>query len=113
LYRPCGKNPQQLSQELERHHSKLLEWSYLRLVDLNLARGKPLPKLVALLEELETTKQSAVLSEKLGDLCVAQGKPSSAVHAYGQALKLSPSPQQRIRLMLTLGEKLAALEREP
>ena len=29
-----------------------------------------------------------------------------------QALKLEPSPQQRLRLLLTLGEKLVALERD-
>jgi len=30
-----------------------------------------------------------------------------------QALKLDPSPQQRVRLTLELGDKLLALEREP
>ena len=64
------------------------------------------------LEALELTKQSAVLSEKLGDLYAGLGKPSSAVHAYENALKLDPSPQQKIRLRLTLGEKLAELKRE-
>ena len=62
--------------------------------------------MIALLEELGPTKESAVLSEKLADLYAAQGKPFSAVHAYVQALKLDPSPQQRLRLLLTLGEKL-------
>jgi tetratricopeptide (TPR) repeat protein len=54
-----------------------------------------------------------VLSEKLGDLYGTIGKPSSAVHAYAQALKLDPSPLQRLRLLLTLGEKLPPLNREP
>jgi tetratricopeptide (TPR) repeat protein len=49
-----------------------------------------------------------VLTEKLADLCAAQGKPSSAIDAYERALKLNPSPEQRIRIRLTLGEKLAA-----
>src|SRR5439155_9761813 len=112
LYRPFGKNPEQLHHELEQRHSKLIQWSWLRLVNMNLANGKPLAHLVTLLEELETTKQSAVLSEKLGDLYADQGKPSSAVHAYAAALKLDPSPQQRLRLMLTLGLKFLALERD-
>ena len=73
--------------------------------DLNLAAGKPMAELVALLEQLETTRHSAVLTEKLGDLYAAQGKPSSAVHKYRQALQLDPSPQQRVRLLLTLGRK--------
>jgi hypothetical protein len=111
LYRPFGKHPETLHLELERSHNKLLEWSYLRLVNINLANGKPLTDWVIFLEELSLTRQSAVLSEKLGDLYSAQGKPSSSVHAYEQALKLEPSPQQRIRLMLVIGEKLVLLDR--
>ncbi|MGA2865879.1 MAG: TIGR03790 family protein [Verrucomicrobiota bacterium] len=113
LYRPFGKNPDQLFQELEARDSPCREWCYLRLLDLNLANGKPLPEGVAFLEQLELAKHSAVLSEKLADLYAALGKPSSAAHTYAQALALAPSPQQRIRLRLALGEKLAALNREP
>jgi len=111
LYRPFAKSPDQLHRELAARDSKLLEWSYLRLVDLNQAAGKPLAELIALLEQLEATKHSAILSEKLADLYAAQGKPSSTVYMYRQALQLDPSPQQRIRLLLTLGEKLLAQER--
>ncbi len=113
LYRPFGEDPDRLRQELEQRKSKLLEWSWLRMIDINQALGKPTAELVAFLEQLELTKQSAVLSEKLGDLYAAQGKPSSAVYAYRQALKLEPAPEQRIRLLLTLGEKLLALNRAP
>lgn len=112
LYRPFGKNPQLLHGELERRHSKLIEWSHLRVVNLNLARNTPVAELVGYLDQIDTTKQSAVLKEKLADLYAAQGKPSSAALTYQQALKLDPSPQQRIRLRLTLGEKLTALNRD-
>ncbi len=112
LYRPYGRNPEQLFQELEARASPWREWCYLRLLDLNLANGKPLPDGAAFLEQLELTRHSAVLSEKLADLYAALGKPSSAVHAYEQALALDPSPQQRLRLRLTLGEKLAGLDRD-
>jgi len=111
LYRPFGKNPEQLHVQLEREKSKSIEWSYLRLVNINLANGKPLVDWIGFLENLELTKQSAVLSEKLADLYIAQGKPSSAVHAYTDALKLDPSPQQRIRLILATAEKLVSLQR--
>lgn len=110
LYRPFGKDADQLHRQLAVRHSKLLEWSYLRLVNLNLAMGKRMAVVVDLLEQLDLTKKSAVLTEKLGDLYWAQGKPSSAVHAYAQALELDPSPQQRLRLRLTLGERLAAAD---
>jgi tetratricopeptide (TPR) repeat protein len=65
-----------------------------------------------LLENLDATTNSAVLTEKLADLCVAQGKPSSAIELYERALKLSPSPQQKIRIRLTLGEKLQAANQD-
>jgi hypothetical protein len=112
LYRPAGKNPEQLHRELEERRSKLVEWSWLRLADANLANGKPAASLVSLLEELAVTKQSAVLTEKLGELYAAQGKPSSAIHSFMEALKLDPSPQQRLRLRLTLGERLMAQDRD-
>jgi uncharacterized protein (TIGR03790 family) len=111
LYRPFGKNPDQLQEDLLRRQSPWIEWSYLRLADLNQANGKPVSEIVTLLEELELTKKSAVLSEKLGDLCLGQGKPSSAVHAYLQALQSAPSQQQRVRITLAVGEQLAALDR--
>jgi uncharacterized protein (TIGR03790 family) len=113
LYRPFGRIPEELNADLERRHSKLVEWSYLRLANLNQANSKPLSSVAALIENLPATKQSAVLTEKLGDLYGALGKPSSAVHYYAQALGLDPSPQQRLRLLLTLGEKLPPLNREP
>jgi tetratricopeptide (TPR) repeat protein len=111
LYRPFSKNADLLHRELAVKHSKMLEWSFLRLVNLNLVMGKPMASVVQLLEELDLTKKSAVLTEKLGDLYTAQGKPSSAVHEYTQALGLGPSPEQRLRLRLTLGDRLLVLDR--
>lgn len=106
LYRPFGKNPDVLKDELFRRNSKLLDWYYLRLLNVNLAAGKPIADGVAVLEQFENTKSSAILTEKLGNLYAAQGKPASAAHAYQEALKLDPTPQQRLRLQLALGEKL-------
>lgn len=111
LYRPFGRDPDALQRELERRHSPWLEWACFRLVDFKLARRVPVAEAVAYLEENELTRKSAVLMEKLGALYEAQGKPSASAWAYEQALKLAPSPQQRVRLMLGLGEKLVALDR--
>ena len=109
LYRPFAKNPDDLHRELEQRHSDLVAWYFVHVINLNLARGRPAGDGAAFLEQLDLTRQSACLTEKLGDLYLAQGKPSSAVHEYRLALKLHPSPQQHIRLLLTLGEKLIAL----
>lgn len=113
LYRPYGRIPDVVHMDLQRRHSPWLAWSYLRLVDLNLANGKPLAEVVNLLEQIDLTRTNAVLTEKLADLYAAQGKPSSAVYSYAQALKLNPSPVQALRLRLTLAEKLLTLDRDP
>jgi len=112
LYRPFGKNPVKLHEELEQSHNPLVAWSHLRVMNLNLVRGANVGEVVNYFENLETTRHSAVLKEKLADLYAAQGKPSSAALTYQQALKLKPSPQQRVRLHLVLGEKLETLNRD-
>ena len=108
LYRPFGKSPVGLHQELSERHNPLVEWSYLRLFNVDLARGISPTNLTAFIESSGIATNSAVLTEKLAELCTAQGKPSSAINAYERALKLNPSPEQRIRIQLVLGEKLAA-----
>jgi uncharacterized protein (TIGR03790 family) len=110
LYRPFGGDADRRHRELYARDSKLIEWSWLRLANLNLAFGKPRAEVVALLEEVVAVKPSAVLMEKLGDLYAEQGKPSSAIHACRRALELEPSPQQRVRLLFTLGGRLLAQE---
>jgi uncharacterized protein (TIGR03790 family) len=112
LYRPFGKPPDDLHKDLARRKSKLLEWSFLRLVNLHLVAGQSQSEVAKFLEDFALTKESAVLSEKLGDLYAALGKPSSAAHAWAEALKLGPTPQQRVRVTLEMGEKLASLDRE-
>ena len=112
LYRPFGKSLQLSHVEFVRQHNPLVEWSHLRVVDLALAHGAPVVQLVNYLEGIGTTTNSAVLTEKLANLYVAQGKPSSAIETFQRALTLNPSPEQRIRIRLTLGEKLLAQNRE-
>lgn len=112
LYKPFGRDLDQLHDTLLQQHSKMLEWYYLRVVDLNLAIGKPVVECAEFLEQLDVAKKSAVLTEKLAEIYSNQGKPSSAIFEYERALKLDPSPQQRIRLMLTVAEKLAEASRD-
>ncbi len=112
LYRPFGQSPQKLHAELSRTHNVLDEWAYLRLVNLGLVHGARLMEVSQILENLDAATNSAVLTEKLGDLYEAEGKPSSAILTWQNALRLKPSPQQHIRLRLTLGEKLQAQGRE-
>ena len=112
LYRPFGQPAQSLHEALARRHSPLIEWSYLRLVNLDRVRGLPLARLANFLDNLETTTNSAVLTEKLADYYEMLGKPSSAIETYQLALTRNPSPEQRIRIHLTLGDKLAAQSRK-
>jgi uncharacterized protein (TIGR03790 family) len=112
LYRPFAKDPSELHAEFARTHNPLIEWSYLRIVDLGLVHRAPVAQLATFLETIPATTNSAVLTEKLADLFEMQGKPSPAIETRQRALTLNPSPEQRIRIRLTLGEKLLAQNRE-
>ncbi len=111
LYRPFGRNLDKLTRRLQERNDPFLQWAYLRLLDLNVAAGKPATDAASILEQLPLTKTSPILSEKLGGLYESLGKPSSAADMFLQALKLDPSPQQRLRLRLTLGSQLPPLNR--
>jgi len=112
LYRPFLTSGQSLHEALMRRHSPLLEWSYLRLMNLDHVRGLPAAQLANFLENLDTTTNSAVLTEKLADLYETQGKPSAAIETWQLALTRHPSAEQRIQLRLLLAEKLTAQDRE-
>jgi len=112
LYRPFGWKPKELHEELDRRHSPLIEWSHLRVVNLNLVTDLPAQELVSYLEQLPVTKQSAILEQRLGELYLGLGKASDGAEAYVRALRLKPSPQQRVHLQLAAGSLLGALEKE-
>ncbi len=112
LYRPFAKEPSVLHAELARTHDPLIEWSFLRVVNLRLIHGAPVAQLAAFLETIPATANSAVLTEKLAGLYEMQGNLFPAIKTFQRALTLNPSPEQRIRIRLTLGEKLQAQHRE-
>jgi uncharacterized protein (TIGR03790 family) len=112
LYRPFGrKQVEQEQQNLEKRHSKLLEWAQLRDVNQRLVQGAPPAEAIAYLEKTPMTHQSAVLTEKLAELYSQAGKAEDSVKSLQQVLKLGPTPQQRVRVTLTLGVRLMALGR--
>ncbi len=104
LYCPFGQPPDVLHYKLEKAKNPLVEWSHLRVVDLNEASGLGVDELIKYMEQIPTTAKSAVLTEKLGDLRRKKNAVSAACDSYTAALKLKPSPQQEIRLLLTIGE---------
>ncbi len=108
LYQPFKKTLPELHAQLVRDHNPLLEWSFNRLINLDLVHGVRVPILASFLENLPATAHSAVLTEKLATLYDAWGKPDSATAAWQRALTLNPTPEQRLRLRRTLAEKLVA-----
>ncbi len=111
LYRPYALNPQQLHERLAKEKNPLIEWSHLRVVDLNRVVGSRDTELVTYLEELPETAGSAVLTEALGDLYGAIGKPNSAVLMYRRALTRATSRPQKARLSMALVDKLLILQK--
>ncbi|MGC9944294.1 MAG: TIGR03790 family protein [Verrucomicrobiota bacterium] len=106
LYRPFRKSPQELHAQLTQDQNPLIEWSWNRVVNLDLVKGLRASRLASFLEDLPVTDQSAVLMEKLAELDDLSGKPDSAIESWQRALTLHPTPQQRIRIRRTLAEKL-------
>ena len=102
LYRPQHKKPSVQHDELEKSKNKLLEWSLLRVVNINLATGLPADQVIQFLRERPETKSSALLSEKLGDILKSKGKWIDAVKSYQAALTLDPTPQQRLEIIFSL-----------
>lgn len=104
LYRPVTG-----LQKLEREKDAPSEWALLAMLVQREASGLPPTEAVRTVEFSPVTRRSAVLTEKLGDVYLAQGKMSDALDMYEGALRRGPSPMQRLRLLLSLAEKRAAL----
>jgi len=106
LYQPFAKPLQKLIEDQQEAHSKTIEWSYLRAVNIGLLSGRRPPEMVNFLLSLPVTKESPVLQEKLGDLYYAMGKPASAIEAYENCLKNVQSRLQRVRIRQYLANVL-------
>lgn len=104
LYRPIARPSLELHQDLLRRKSKLVEWSHLKVVNLNLTTGMPADKLIEYLETTSETRESSVLLEKLGDLYYLKAQWDEAAAKYREALQRGPSRQQKVRLYLTLAQ---------
>ncbi len=112
LYRPFSRSMIELQkQNLERHQSGLMEWVYLEELNRHLVHGMPPTEAVNLLEGAPMTRQSAVLTEKLAELYFQTGRADASVKALQQVLRLNPTPQQRVRVTLTLGAGLMTMNR--
>lgn len=106
LYRPFGRPALQQHEDLVRRNSKLVEWSQLKVVNMNQGNGLPPEKLIEYLESTPQTPTSAVLLEKLGDLYFLKAHWPEAISSYRKALDQGPSPQQQVRLTLSLARTL-------
>jgi uncharacterized protein (TIGR03790 family) len=108
LYRPFGKTPREQAETLERRHSKLIEWADLRYADESLVLGRKPAEVVQYLLGPGLPQDSAVLAEKLADLYRMDGQDELSIKALRRALKLGPTPLQKVRLTLSLSDRLVA-----
>lgn len=111
LYRPFGQPLEKRALELARRHSPLLPWALLATANRRLAAGDPPPAVAQWLAGEDALTNHAVLRQKLGDLFVLDGNLAAAAAEYAAALKLDPSPQQRIHLQWGTARMLATLDR--
>lgn len=111
LYRPFKLNAQQLHERLARNGSDLIEWSHLRVVNLNQVMDANPNELINYLNQIPETKTSAVLLEKLAGLFIDVGKPNSAMITYRNALKYATSKPQRARISFALADHLLKMKK--
>ncbi len=106
LYCPFSQPPMITHGRLSQEQNPLIEWSFNRLINLDLIHGAPLPDLIKFAQGIPATAQSAVLTEKLAELEFKSGNISAAIDAWNKSLTLNPSPPQRIRISLRLADVL-------
>jgi uncharacterized protein (TIGR03790 family) len=111
LYRPLPARPDVLHQRLEKEQSPLAAWSHLRVIQLNEATGAKPEEVLGYLRTVPQLSSSALLQEKLGDV-LRPLQPTNAVLAYASALRSAESPNQKLRLLLTLGELYEAQKQD-
>jgi len=111
LYNPFARSPLVQFEDLKSRQSPLLDWAFLRLMNLDLAHGAPPLQVSAAIEQWPGSSHSAVLTQKLAEISDALGKPSAAIEYYQRALGLNPSRQQRIGIRLALGRRLQTQNR--
>src|SRR5438552_2214595 len=107
-----GDRFRDLHLQLLEHRNKLIEWSHLQVVNLNLAMGHTASDAISYLEQQPTTQKSSVLLEKLATIYYTQGKLSDAFEANGKALQLPMTPLQRVRVLLAQAQLLATFVKE-
>lgn len=111
LYSPMAKLPQNRHAELLVQNNPLIEWSHLKIINLNLIGGTDPTMMITYLAQTPNTPTSAVLQEKLGDLWAKVKKPEDALKAYAKALELKPTKKQQLRLLLAEADILAETDK--
>ncbi len=106
LYRPFAKKPLTQHENLLQRKSKLIEWSHLKVVNINLANDVPSTELIQYLMDVPELQQSSVLLEKLADLYFSGSKFDEALEAYKKAARQPSSRQQKIRVTLASARTL-------
>ena len=114
LYQPFGKIAAAVARRnFCARHNPLMEWSLPAPRESRSRPRRALAELLATSLKISTRRPTAPCSPKNSPTFMKpQGKPSSAIFTWQRALKLNPSPEQRIRLRLTLGEELQAPGRD-
>jgi len=111
LYSPMAKLPQNRHAELLIQNNPLIEWSHLKIINLNLVGGTAPAMMINYLAQTPNTTNSAILQEKLGDLSLKVKKPEDALKAYARALELKPTKKQQLRLLLAEADILAETDK--
>ncbi|MBL6764642.1 MAG: TIGR03790 family protein [Verrucomicrobiae bacterium] len=113
MYRPCGRHPRLLHEDLTaRGRTADLEWSNLRVVNLNLMKGTAPTNMINYLAAVPGVRESSLMLEKIGDLYDLSSQDENAARAWAMALQQRQSTQQHKRLILKTADRLVKLGRK-
>ena len=111
LYRPFGRSVEAIEADLRKRNDVHIEWAILRKINTYLINERPRGALIKDLLTFPLSTNSAVLAEKVALLQAEAIEFRSAIEWGQRALRLSTSPNQRLRLLLNIAEWQSTVDR--
>lgn len=112
LYRPFAQNGGKLHQRLLIDKNKKADWGNVVVANRSLKLKTSPDEVRGFLISQQGFATSAVMLEKVGDISFDEKQIPEAITSYLEALKKSPSPQQRVRITFRVVPILNGLQRE-
>jgi hypothetical protein len=113
LFRPFDPDLRALEQRQFKAGSPAQAWTILRQVNVLIQNGQSPDAVRGQLEAYPMSTNHPILAEKVAQLYAADSRHKPASEWFQRALDLKPSPEHRLRLLLSLADSLAFSQQAP